>query len=421
MDTSGIQQQKKVAETGNVAFILRRGKSYKELEGKIAYTSYERVKASLEHREPDKIPFDLGGTLVSGININALRNLRKHLGLNGEPEIHDTVTQMGRTCNDIVERLKSDVVNVGPKPPSNPGPAKDLGLQDGHYRLIDEFGMGWQMPEKGGHYYDLYHSPLKNYSTVKEIEDYPWPDPLDYARYVGMKEEADRVALEEKKGYVLGRMSSGMWEHAMWMTGYQKFFMDMILNKKFVYALMEKILEIKMKYWKKTLESVGDHSMVVSCADDLGQQNGLLVSLDLYKEMIWPYHKRLFKFIKSIKSDIKIFFHNDGAIYDTLPLLIEAGVDIMNPWQVNCKGMDDTAKFKREFGKDLTIWGGSCDTQKVLPFGTPQEVRDETKRRIDDLAPGGGFIFAPIHVIQGAVPPENIIAWWETLQEYGAY
>jgi len=105
---------------------------------------------------------------------------------------------------------------------------------------------------------------------------------------------------------------------------------------------------------------------------------------------------------------------------ETFPLLIEAGVDIMNPFQVNCKGMD-TKKFKKEFGKDLTIWGGSCDTQKVLPYGTPQEVRDETRRRIEDLAPGGGFVFAPIHVIQYGVPPENIMAWWETLQEYGFY
>ncbi len=162
--------------------------------------------------------------------------------------------------------------------------------------------------------------------------------------------------------------------------------------------------------------------MIISCADDLGAQDSLLVSLGLYKEMVWPYHKRLFEFLKKkARQKAYIFFHNDGAIYETLPLLIEAGIDIINPWQVNCKGMDDTARFKREFGKDLTVWGGSCDTQKVLPFGTPQEVRDETKRRIEDLAPGGGYIFAPIHIIQDGVPTENIMAMWETLQEYGIY
>jgi uroporphyrinogen decarboxylase len=360
---------------------------------KKTYTSLQRVKTALGHKEPDKVPFDLGGSMVSGININALRNLRKHLGLEGEPELHDLITQMAKTGDDVSEILKTDVVNVGPKPASNSPFTKDLGLVDGHYRIIDEFGIGWQMPQTGGHYYDLYLSPLKEAQKVKDVENYQWPDPLDGARFTGMKDEADQVVFEEKKAYILGRMSSGMWEHVMWMTGYEKFYMDMVMNKKLVHALMEKILEIKMQYWGKALDTLGENVMIISCADDLGSQNNLLISLDLYSEMIWPYHKRLFEFIKKrAKTKVYIFFHNDGAIYETLPLLIEAGVDIINPWQVNCKGMDDTAKFKREFGKDLTIWGGSCDTQRILPFGTPQEVRDETKRRIEDLAPGGGFI-----------------------------
>ncbi|TFG48215.1 MAG: hypothetical protein E4H40_05050 [Candidatus Brocadiia bacterium] len=278
------------------------------------------------------------------------------------------------------------------------------------------------MPEHGGHYYDLYHSPLAAAETVRDIENYPWPNALDPARYVQLKAKADHVVFKEKKAYVLGRMSSGMWEHAMWMRGYEKFYMDMALNPKMVHAIMSKILEVKMQYWERALDAVGENVMVVSCADDLGTQHSLLVSLDMYKKLIWPYHKKLYHFIKKkAKSKIYIFFHNDGAVYETLPLLIEAGVDIINPWQVNCTGMDDTKKFKKEFGKDLTVWGGSCDTQKILPFGTPEQVRDETRRRIEDLAPGGGFIFAPIHVIQNGVPPENIMAWWKTLQEYGQY
>jgi uroporphyrinogen decarboxylase len=386
------------------------------------YTSYERVKTALAHKEPDRIPFDIGGTMVTGINVNALRNLRKHLRLSEEVQVRDKVTQMADTGDEIIGKLKIDVKNVSPEPPSKPGLAKDLGLQGEHYRLIDEFGMGWQMPVEGGHYYDLYHSPLKDAQTVKDVEDYPWPDPLDAARYVNLKTKAEHIVYDEKKAYVLGRMNSGMWETAMWMTGYEKFYSDMILNKKLVHAIMSKLLEIKMQYWEKALATVGENVLVVSTADDLGSQRGLLVSLELYKEMIWPYHRKLFEFIKKkAKSKVYIFFHNDGAIWETLDLLIEAGVDIMNPWQVNCSRMGDTKRFKKEYGKDLTVWGGSCDTQFVLPFGTPQQVGDETKRRIEDLAPGGGFIFAPIHVIQSGVPPENIMAWWETLQEYGVY
>ena len=386
------------------------------------WTGFERVRTALAHKEPDRIPFDLGGTMVTGINVRALRNLRKYLGLSERVRVRDKITQMAETDDEIADRLKVDVRNVSPQSPSNPGLARDLGLQGDHYELIDEFGMRWRMPAEGGLYYDLCYSPLADARTVGDVEKYPWPDPQDPARYVGLKEQADRVVFEQRRAYVLGRMNSGMWETAMWMRGYEQFFCDMLLNQKLVHAIMNKLLEIKMSYWEKALATVGENVLVVSTADDLGTQKGLLVSLELYKKLIWPYHKKLFQFIKKkAQSRVYIFFHNDGAIWPTLGLLIEAGVDILNPWQVNCAGMGDTRKFKRQYGSDLTIWGGSCDSQYVLPFGTPGQVRDETRRRIEDLAPGGGFVFAPIHVIQGDVPPENIMAWWETLQEYGTY
>ena len=386
------------------------------------YTSFQRVFTTLEHKEPDRIPIDLGGTAVTGINIHGLRKLKDYLGIPGEVLLRDQVTQLAVTDDATFAHLDLDVRSVQPQPPANSGPARDEGQVGNYYRLTDEWGMGWQMPVDDGHYYDLYHSPLANAQTVQDVENFPWPDPLDAARFVGMRAAADQVVHGEKKAFILERMSSGMWEHAMWMTGYEKFFIDMISNQPVVHAIMNRILEIKMAYWGKALEQMGDYPVIISEADDLGGQNGLLISLEMYKNLIWPYHKRLFEFIKSkSRGKAYIFFHNDGAIYPTIPLLIEAGVDILNPWQVNCAGMDDTAKFKREYGRDLTIWGGSCDTQRVMPFGTPQEVRDETRRRIEELAPGGGFIFAPIHVIQAGVPVENILAWWQTWQEYSKY
>ena len=386
-------------------------------------TSNARVLASLEHREPDRVPLDLGGAEVAGINIHTMRRLRQHLGLDPAVEMDNKVIQTGKMADDLIERLGVDVKIVPPQDPSDPGLEQDLGLVGDHHRYIDEFGIGWQMPRSGGHYYDLYLHPFADVETVEEVDAYPWPNMLDEARFVGMKEHARAVAREEQRAVFLGRASSGMWEHVMWMTGYEKYYMDMVVNPRLCQAKMEKILELKMQYWGRVLELIEEDYVIVSCADDLGGQNGLLVSLDMYKELVWPYHKRLFQFLKSTpsRSRVFVFFHNDGAIYETLPLLIEAGVDIINPWQVNCAGMDDTARFKREYGADLTVWGGSCDTQRILPFGTPQEVRDETKRRIDDLAPGGGYIFAPIHIIQDGVPVENIMAMWETWQEYGVY
>jgi len=385
----------------------------------MTYTSFERVKAALEHKEADRIPFDLGGSMVSGININALTDLKRYLGMDSPSIVKDTITQMAFTGEDMIDFLKVDVKNVAPMVPEE-SKLKSLGYFGGSHIVEDEWGLQWRMPPNG-HYYDIYKSPLAHVETIADVEKYPWPNALNPVRYEKMKEDADRIVFKEKKAYVLGRMSSGMWEHAMWMTGYEKFLMDMYMNPGVCQAIMEKILEVKMQYWERALEAVGENVLVASCADDLGTQDSLMVDLGLYKELIWPYHKRLFEFIKKkAKSKIYIFFHNDGAVMETFPLLIEAGVDIMNPFQVNCKGMD-TAKFKKEFGKDLTIWGGSCDNQSVMPFGTPQQVRDETKRRMEDLAPDGGFIFAPIHVIQNGVPPENIMAWWETLQKYGNY
>lgn len=190
----------------------------------------------------------------------------------------------------------------------------------------------------------------------------------------------------------------------------------MLQKQSPIHALIEKMLEITCACWERTLAEVDYRPCVISTADDLGTQTGLLVSLDLY---FWPYHRRLFQFTKKTsRGRALIFFHNDGAITETIPSLIEAGVDILNPFQVNCAGMD-TARFKREFGRDLTVWGGSC-SPVTLQFGTVQEVKDETARRIDDLAPGGGFVFAPIHIIQGDVPVANIPAWRETLARRGA-
>jgi uroporphyrinogen decarboxylase len=381
-------------------------------------TGYQRLMDALAHREPDRIPFDLGAAAVTGINIHALRNLKKYLGIDTGCTVQDEITQLADFDPDMAELFQTDVGSVRPDPPVV-APLREVSHREGrHYRLTDEFGIGWQMPVENGLYYDQYKHPLAFAETIGDIEKYPWPDPLDPVRFAPFESGVQRVIDVERKGCFLERMSSGMWEHAMWMTGYEKFFTDMLCNEALITALMEKILELKMKYWGKVLDIIGNRDVVISCADDLGTQEGLLVSLDLYKSAIWPYHCRLFRFIKQkAKGKAYIFFHNDGAIMETIPLLIEAGVDILNPFQVNCRDMD-TRKLKKDFGNEITIWGGSCDSQFVLPKGTPQQVRDETSRRIEDLAPGGGFVFAPIHVIQGDVPPENIMAWWETLNRY---
>jgi uroporphyrinogen decarboxylase len=384
--------------------------------------SYERVKAALEHREADRIPFDLGGSVLTGINRKAYAALRDHLGLpKKEIRILDPMQQLARPDDDFLARLEVDVACVDPDAPAVPGLKTEPVLEGAYWRMTDEWGIEWRMPEEGGLYYDMTGHPLSEVSDAAELDRYPWPDPADPARFATLKARADAAVFGEKKAYILGRQYAGIWETALWMSGFEKFFTDMMVEKEYAHALMERITQLKMIYWERALEAVGDNVLVVSEADDLATQSSLLCSPELYRELVHPYHKKLFSFIKrKARAPVHIFYHTCGAVKPLIPYLIEEGVDILNPVQVNADGMD-TAALKREFGADVTFWGGGVDTQRVLPFGTPAEVRDEVRRRIDDLAPGGGFVFAAVHNVQGDVPPENFMAMWDALREAGVY
>lgn len=393
-----------------------------------SYTSYERVLAALRHQESDRVPFDLGSTVLTGMNIHTYKNLRKYLGLSETNiEIYDTTQQLARIDQDVLDILKVDVRILDPKPPiHNPRAVAPYIEADGrYYKMVDEIGIGWKMPVQGGHYFDMVEHPFEDVTEIEELEQYEIPAGNDPGRFVGMKEKADQYVYQDKKAYVLGRHAPGIWELSLWSSGFEKFFCDMMVEKELSHALMRKFTDYKLEYWEQALKTVGSNVIIVSEADDLATQNSLLCSLDLYKEMVHPYHKELFTFIKDTAKkngapETYLFYHTCGAMRPFAELLREEGVDILNPVQVSAANMD-TKMLKRELGDMFTFWGGGVDTQVVLPSGTPQQVKDEVRRRIDDLAPGGGFVFAAVHNVQSDVPPENYMAMWETLQEYGKY
>jgi uroporphyrinogen decarboxylase len=384
------------------------------------WTSRRRVAAALEHREADRVPYDLGGTILTGIHHLAYRRLRDYLGLPEVPiEIEDPIQQLARVHEDVKERLEVDVFGVNPSKPRGIG--QPPWSEDGYDKLVDEWGIEWWKPQDGGYYYDMRRHPLAGIETVAELARHRFPDPLDPGRYEGMAARADELMNGRQAAYVLGRNAPGIWEIALWMRGFENFFTDMLVNESFAEALMDAICEIKMKYWARALELVGENVMIVSEADDLASQDRCLCSPAIYRKLIKPRHTRLFAFIrKQARVPIKIFYHSCGAVAELIPDLIESGIDILNPVQVSAAGMD-TRELKRRFGKAITFYGGGVDTQRVLPRGTPAEVRDEVRRRIEDLAPGGGFIFNTVHNIQADVPPANIMAMWEALREYGVY
>jgi len=382
-------------------------------------TSEERVKLALQHKEPDRVPFDLGSTLATGIMLSAYKRLLNHLGITEEDiPVVDIVQQLAGVDEEVLERLKVDTRGLVPS--TIAGEKPEITEDDNYRYFTDSWRIGWKMPKVGGYYYDMYKYPLKGEIDKEKIDSFSWPNPADFARVDGLREKAKEFK-EKGKAIVVCPLGSGFFELAFWTRGFEDFYIDLAANPSMACYLMDKLLEIRMVYWEIVLKELGDYILVVMEGQDLGQQNGTVISPQMYRKYVKPREKKLFSYIKKIApKPVYIFFHSCGSVYDVIPDLIEVGVDILNPVQVSAAKMD-TGKLKKEFGKELTFWGGGVDTQNVFPHGTRQQVKDEVRRRIEDLAPGGGFVFNTVHNIQADVPPENIMAMWEALQEYGVY
>jgi uroporphyrinogen decarboxylase len=380
-------------------------------------TSRERVLRALDHREPDRVPFDLGATVVTGIHRRAFEPLMARLGRLGPvpAPLQDAVQQIALVDESARDLLEVDACGVF----TRTAVAPEVRETDTHFFFYDEWGVGWRMPKAGGLYFDMFHHPLQEAASPGDLKEYRWPDPLDPARFQGLAERARRAAEVEGRAVVLGGLCAGVLEMASWLRGFDRYYADIALNPDLLGAIMDRVVELKEAYWERALAEAGPYADVVMEADDFAGQHRLLISPASYRRLAKPRHKRLFDFIHA-RTRAKIFFHSCGAVRPAIPDLIEVGVDILNPVQLSAAGMD-SAELKREFGREIVFWGGGVDTQRVLGRGTPAEVRDEVRRRIEDLAPGGGFIFAAVHNIQADVPVENIVAMREALREYGVY
>jgi uroporphyrinogen decarboxylase len=377
-------------------------------------TSRDRVHAALAHREPDRIPFDLGGSRMSGIHVLAYARLREALGLPvREPRIGDVAQQLAEVEPDVLDALGCDVRAVLPRSPST---YVRTFREDGEHRTyLDEWGVTRRMPLAGGLYYDACAPPLSGGIGRPEVEAFAWPDAADPARYEGMADEARRCAEGEARAVLVGSICSGLTEGLFRLRGFEDGYMDLAADPRLARRIMDRILEIKLDYWARALPLLDGLVDVVAEADDLGGQDRTLFSPATYRELVKPLHRQLFEFLHA-HTEARIFFHSCGSIRTLIPDLVEVGVDILNPVQVSAAGMD-TTELKREFGRDLVFWGGGVDTQRVLGSGTPDEVRAEVRRRIADLSPGGGFVFAAVHNVQPNVPPENLLAMWSAVRE----
>ena len=428
--------------------------------------SRERVLLSLKHQEPDRVPVDLGGTRSSNIMGIAYNKLKKYLEIEkGETRIYDIAQQLAEPEETILNLFQVDAVDMSRTlPPAVPSdidweswilpdgsPAKvpsafsasataitvtGTSKSKGKVGLVPDDKGGWMLREgdlvrlvmpKGGMYFDDVFHPLEKAESKKDIDVFFEGSYDQKVSWPPLLTEEDATSLRMKSKYlhdntsyaILGGFGGNFLETGEYLRGYKNYLVDLIRRKELIIYLQDKLVEyfkLNLKVW---LDSVKDYIQIGVFGDDLGQQGGPLISPQIYHEMIQPYEKELYRYVKR-SSDLYVFFHSCGSLYALLPDIIDAGVDIINPVQISAKDMEPT-KLKREFGDDLTFWGGGVDTQRVLGFGSPQEVSKNVRTNIEAFAPGGGFVFATVHNILSNVPPQNIMATFDTVKKYGSY
>jgi len=385
-------------------------------------TGRERVLTALNHQEPDRVPYDQGTTFVTGIHRIAYDNLLNAIGMAelGPLPILDPIQQLATPHEEVLEHLGVDTRSTYLYVAGRPDRPEPKASDDEDYRqYTGEWGIKWRMPKDGGLYYDMCAHPLEGASSIAEVEAHDWPDPLEDFDPETLIEVCRQVHEAGEYALIVGGYGSGFLELDLWLQGFNDGYMNLIANKPVTEAILDNVLRIKLAHAQAVLEAVAEYVDIFYLGDDLGHQEGPAIRVEWFRELLKPRYIEYFTLIRKLAPQAKIFFHTCGSVYELLPEVIETGIDILNPVQVSAAEMD-TARLKHEFGDDISFWGG-VDTQHVLPHGTPQEVKDEVKRRIDDLAPGGGYVLNSVHNIQADVSPENILAMLEALDDYGWY
>jgi uroporphyrinogen decarboxylase len=377
--------------------------------------SRERVAAALRHEETDRLPIDLGGTVVSSIAISTYTNLREYLDLpSREVRVLETVQQIAWVDDDVLERLGIDVIPVFANPPTGPA-AVIAASADGSEAFQDDFGATLRK-SPGCLYFDWQEFPLPE-PSLASLAAMPWPDPANPGRCHHLRERVLQLrATSDKALFGMAPCGHDLFNQLFRVRGMENGLMDLVAEREFAEVFLDRLCDTICTSQALFLTEVGDLIDVHFAADDLAGQNSPLVSPALWRSLIKPRQARIMATIKA-HTKAPVFYHTCGAVTDFLDDLIDIGVDILNPVQVSAKGMD-SAGLKKRYGSRLAFWGGGCDTQHILPFGTPAEVRAEVRRRIADLAPGGGFVFNPVHNIQPNVPPENIVAMFDEARKY---
>lgn len=380
-------------------------------------TSRERILKSINHEEPDRIPYDLAGSTWTGITNTAYQNLCGYMGIEkSDPNWSDVIQQIVVPSEEILEKLKVDTRGVFPLTSHNWdvfSKSKDCG---DHWEYLDEWKFVHHFP-KNGYWFSLVKNPLKEVDFNQEniIEDFEWPDAGSKLRFAGLRNKAIQFRNQGKIVMTKG-LCAGLFEMHQRVRGMENAMLDPFLFVENSDKLIGKLADLKIEFWDAALDELGDVVDIVGEGDDYGTQQSQLISPEQFRDYYKPHFSRVLSFIKQKAPNVKLLFHSCGNVRPIIPDIIEMGADILNPVHVNATGMEPV-QLKKDFGKDIVFWGGGVDTQHILPSGTVDDVNDDVKKNIDALAPGGGFVFSTVHNIQAEVPPENIMAMWKTLMD----
>jgi uroporphyrinogen decarboxylase len=403
-----------------------------------AFTHRERVLRSISHAEPDRVPVDLGSMDATTINGIAYSRLKAHFGIRGGAvQIYDPYAQTAKVETEVLERIGGDVLAVFPEaseyrdglltdgsPCQLPAKWNPLDQPDGSQIIVDDLGKTISIRPPTGLFFEPLDQPLQAAETVADIEKdpkvfetYDWPSFWD--RSLEEMGEYARRLFEETDYLIFGNFPCHIFQGSQLLRGFETFFVDLLERPLIAQCVMENLARAFMDRFDRYAEFVGPYVQVINVNDDLGTQQWTQISPELYRRMVKPYHAMIYGHIKK-KWPGHLFFHSDGAILPLLPDLIELGIEILNPVQYTARGMVPRV-LKREFGSQLTFWGGGCDTQRVLPYGTPEQVKEEVRRQIGEFAPGGGFVFCQVSNILPDMPTENVVAMYEAVATYGGY
>ena len=406
----------------------------------------ERVLAAISHKEPDYVPLDLGAPPSSGISAIAYNNLKKHLNLTGgHTRIYDVVQQVVQPEDEILDRFGVDVLDVGRVFNDRDTDWYDVTLADGSvgqypvwFRPEQQEGGAWlardqegtviaRMP-KGATFFDQTYFPyLEDYPETYEDLDRqmgkvlwsalvhsPWDHAGEADFYQVLRARVLRLRESTDKALMI-TCGCNLFEWGTFLRRMDNFLMDLYSDEANVEALVEQLMIRHLATLEKVCEAVGDIVDILRFGDDLGMNTGMFMSREKYQTLFKPYHTKLNEYVHA-HSSMKTLLHSCGSLYPIIPDLIDAGYDILNPVQTSAHQMD-AAVLKREFGKDITFWGGGCNTRTVLNRATPSEVYDHCRRMIEIFNRDGGFVFNQEHNILPDVPPENILAMYRAVED----